>query len=80
MGKPALQLLGHGVDVAEAALQRMVLEDRGGAGGVVGEVDGLACLVDGVGRGTADDDAEADAAGPGCPAYESRSLLRDGGI
>ena len=49
MAEPALQLLGHGVDVAEAALQRMVLEDRGGAGGIVGEVDRLACLVDGMG-------------------------------
>ncbi len=51
VAEPALQLLGHGVDVAEAALQRMVLEDRGGARGIVGEVDRLARLVDGVGRG-----------------------------
>jgi hypothetical protein len=35
MAKPSLQLLGHGVHVAEAALQRMVLEDRGGARGVM---------------------------------------------
>ena len=58
--EPALQLLGHGVDVAEAALQRMALEDRGGAGGIVGEVDRLARLVDGVGRGHADGDAMVD--------------------
>src|SRR6266702_2889665 len=44
----ALKLLGHGVHVAEAAFQRMILEDRGSAGGVVGEVDRLARLVDGI--------------------------------
>ena len=56
----ALQLLGHGVDVAEAALQRMVFEDRGGARGVIGEVDRLARLVNGVGGGHADVDALRD--------------------
>src|SRR3977135_3410143 len=53
----SLQLLGYGVDIAEAALQRMVLEDRGGARGIVGEVDRLARLVNGMGRGHADRDA-----------------------
>src|SRR5437879_1875320 len=57
MAEPALQLLGHGVDVAEAPLQRMTLEDRGGAGRVIGEVDGLARLVNGVGRSAAHGDA-----------------------
>ena len=61
MAEPALQLLGHGMDVAEAALQRMAVEDRRGAGGIVGEVDRLARLVDGVGRGAADGDAMVDA-------------------
>src|SRR6476469_2115370 len=56
MAQPPLQLLGHGVDIAEAALQRMVLEDRGGAGGRIGEVYGLACLVDGMGCGHPDRD------------------------
>ena len=49
MPELALQLLGHGVNVAEAAFQRMILEDRGSAGGVVGEIDGLPRLVNGVG-------------------------------
>src|SRR2546430_13060119 len=53
----ALQLLGHGMDVAETALQRMVVEDRGRAGGIVGEVDGFASAVDRMCRGHADDDA-----------------------
>src|SRR6266852_4411435 len=57
MPELALQLLGYGVDVAEAALQWMVLEDRRGARGIVGEVDRLARLVDGVGRGHPDIDA-----------------------
>src|SRR5882757_6731326 len=60
MAEPALQLLGHGVDVTEAAFQRMVLEDRRGSGGMIGEVDRLARLVDGVGSGQADGDALLD--------------------
>src|SRR5882757_9850302 len=56
----ALQLLGHGVDVAETALQRMIVEDRGRAGGIVGEVDGFASAVDRMCRGHADDDALLD--------------------
>ena len=58
--KPALQLLGHGMDVAEPPLQRMVLEDRRGARCVVGEVDRVLGLVDGIGRGHADGDAVLD--------------------
>ena len=54
MPELALQLLRHGVDVAEAALQRMVFEDRGSPGGVVGKVHRLARLVNGMGRGHAD--------------------------
>jgi hypothetical protein len=54
MSELALQLLGHGVDVAEAPLQRMVFEDRRGARGVIGEVDCLSRLVNGVGGGHAD--------------------------
>ncbi len=57
MGKPALQLLGDGMDVAEAALQRMAFEDRSGARRIVGEIDRLARLMNRVGRGHADDDA-----------------------
>src|SRR5438034_10853240 len=47
MAEPSLQLLGHGVDVAEAAFQRMVVKDRGGARGTIGEVDRLARLGNG---------------------------------
>src|ERR1700761_7487671 len=60
MAQAALQLLGYGVDVAEAAFERMVLEDRRGARGVIGKVDGLARFVDGVGSGHADGDALLD--------------------
>src|SRR5205823_11779382 len=60
MAWPALQLLGHGMSVAEATLKRMVLEDGGGAGRVVGEVNCLTRLVDGVRRGHADGDALLD--------------------
>src|SRR5438445_903848 len=60
MAGPALQLLGHGMNVTEATLERMVLEDRGGAGRVVGEVDRLTCLVDGMCRGHAYGDALLD--------------------
>ena len=38
---PALQLLRHGVDVAEAALERVLFEDRGRSRSVVGRVDDL---------------------------------------
>ena len=42
MPELALQLLGHGMDVAEAALQRMVLEDRGGSSKIaVISIDGI---------------------------------------
>src|SRR6266404_3920297 len=57
MPELSLQLLGYGVNIAEAALQRMVLEDSGGACSIVGEVDRLARLVNGVGGGHADRDA-----------------------
>src|SRR6185295_15012913 len=57
MPELALQLLGHGVHVAKAALQRMALEDRSGARGVPGEIDRLARLVDGVGGRHANGDA-----------------------
>src|SRR5258708_40106100 len=60
MAGPALQLLGYSMNVAEATLERMVLEDRGGTGCVVGEVNRLTCLVDGMGRGHADGDALLD--------------------
>ena len=60
MRETALQLLGDGVDVAEAALQRMAFEDRGGAGGIVGEIDGFASAMNGVGRGHAQGDAMID--------------------
>ena len=41
MRAAALQLLRHRVDVAEAALEGAALEDRGGAGGVIGGVRDL---------------------------------------
>ena len=49
-----LQLLRHGVDVAQPALERIVAEDRGGPGGVIGGVDDIARLVDGKSRGQPD--------------------------
>src|SRR5579859_439620 len=45
MAEAPLQLLGHGMNIAEAALQRMALEDRSRAGCVVSEVDRLARFV-----------------------------------
>ena len=42
-----LALLGHGVQVAEAPLERILVEDRVGAGGVIGEIHHLARLLDG---------------------------------
>src|SRR5947207_10061118 len=50
----ALQLLGHRVYVAEAALERVLVEDRGGAGCLVEDVDDLERGVDRKGRGEAD--------------------------
>src|SRR5882724_10587413 len=50
----ALQLLRYRVDVAEAALDRVLLEDRRRSGGVVGGVDDLQRLVDGEGRSESD--------------------------
>jgi hypothetical protein len=35
MDRAALALLGPGVDVAQAALEWVLVEDRGGAGGVI---------------------------------------------
>ena len=65
-----LQLLGYSVDIAEAALERVVLEDRGGAGRVIGEVDRLTRLVDGMGRGHAHSDALLDRdRGPGAQMF-----------
>src|SRR5579885_468514 len=38
MRAAGLELLGNGVQVAEAALERMLLEDGRGTGGVIGEI------------------------------------------
>ncbi len=46
-------MLGPGVDVAQAALERVLVEDRGGAGGVVDARDDVARLLDRPGRGEA---------------------------
>src|SRR5262249_60305230 len=43
-----LALLGHGVQVAEAPLERVLLEDRGRARRVIGIVHNLARRMDGV--------------------------------
>src|SRR5215510_9910432 len=43
-----LALLGHGVQVAEATLERVLLEDRGRARRVIGIVHNLARRMDGV--------------------------------
>src|SRR6266851_9423955 len=51
---PSLQLLRHRVDVAEAALEWVLVEDRGGAGGLIEDVDDLERGVDREGRGEAD--------------------------
>src|SRR5580700_4009227 len=50
----ALILLDHGVDIAEAALERVVLENRRRSRCVVGRVDDILCLMDGPGRGQPD--------------------------
>ena len=50
----ALHLLRDGVDVAEAALERVLFEDRGRSGGMIGHVDDAHRLVDGEGRGEPD--------------------------
>src|SRR6516165_6937746 len=49
-----LGLLRGGMHVAEAALERAVVEDRRRTGAVIEGVDDLASLVDGPGRGEAD--------------------------
>jgi len=54
VGQAALELLGHRVDVAEAALERIALEDGGPAGGVIDGVHHVRRLLRGVGRGHAD--------------------------
>jgi hypothetical protein len=48
-----LALLGPGVDVAQAALERVLVEHRRGAGGVVDARDDVARLLDRPGRGEA---------------------------
>src|SRR5690348_5461555 len=53
MDGAALALLGPGVDVAQAALERVFVKDRGGAGGVVDARDDVAGLLDRPGRGEA---------------------------
>ena len=45
MDGAALALLGPRVDVAQAALERVLVEDRGGAGGVVDGRDDVARLL-----------------------------------
>jgi hypothetical protein len=42
MDRAALALLGPGVDVAQAALEWVLVEDRGGAGGVIDARDDVA--------------------------------------
>src|ERR1700736_4168306 len=51
MDGPALALLGPGVDVAQAALERVVVEGRGRAGGAVDRGDDVAGLLYRPGRG-----------------------------
>src|SRR6266403_4501804 len=53
MDRSALALLGPGVDVAQAALERVLVEDRIRAGGTVDGGDDVAGLVDRPGRGEA---------------------------
>ena len=67
MGLAALILLHHGMDVTKPPLERVVLEDRGGPGGVVERVDGVARLVDRPGRSKPDRRVvvEAEPAGTG---------------
>src|SRR5271165_2114918 len=54
MRLPPLGLLRGGMHVAEAALERAVVEDRRSTGAVIERVDDLAGLVNGPGRGEAD--------------------------
>src|ERR1700758_5528942 len=51
MDRAALALLGAGVDVAQAALERVLVKDRGGPSGVVDRRDDVAGLLDRPGRG-----------------------------
>src|SRR5439155_23780459 len=51
---PTLILLDDRVDVAEAPLEGIALENRRGAGRMIGRVDDFAGLVDRPGRGEAD--------------------------
>src|SRR5262249_37504367 len=55
--KVPLALLGHGVQVAEAPLERVLLENRGRARRVIGIVHDLACGMDGVAGHPASGDA-----------------------
>src|SRR5215472_1713422 len=54
---PSLELLGHGVDVAEPAVERALHEDGGGPRCMVRHVGHPFRLVDGVGRGEPDEHA-----------------------
>src|SRR5260370_19535969 len=54
MRLPPLGLLRGGMHVAEAALERTVVEDRRSTSAVIEGVDDLASLVNGPGRGEAD--------------------------
>src|SRR6516162_7906009 len=56
MNRPALALLGAGVDVAQAALERVLVEDRGRAGRAIHHGDDIARLVDRPGRRQAQPD------------------------
>jgi hypothetical protein len=49
MGVPGLDLLGEGVDVAEAALEGAAGEDRVDAGGLAGPVGDRRCCGRGIG-------------------------------
>src|SRR5438445_5647453 len=53
MDRPALALLGPGVDVAQTALERVLVEDRIRAGRTIDGGDDVAGLVDRPGRGEA---------------------------
>src|SRR5271166_4194523 len=55
-----LQLLRDRVDIAKAPLERVLFEDRGRSGGVIGGVDDLQRLVNGKGRGEPDRHALVD--------------------
>src|SRR5581483_8153429 len=70
LDRPALALLGAGMDVAQAPLQRMAVEDRQRAGHLVRGIDDLLGLVDRPGRGQ----AEAPALLAGRPVAAQRLL------